>query len=39
MVKDKIKLIRDYRDYRDYRDHLIADAVTGQVDVRGWQSG
>ncbi|RUL75352.1 restriction endonuclease subunit S [Dyella choica] len=24
---------------REYRDRLIADAVTGQVDVRGWQPG
>lgn len=32
-VEDEIKLIREYRD------RLIADVVTGQVDVRGWQSG
>lgn len=24
---------------REYRDRLIADTVTGQVDVRGWQPG
>lgn len=30
---DEIKLIREYRD------RLIADAVTGQVDVRGWRPG
>ncbi len=30
---DEIKLIREYRD------RLIADAVTGQVDLRGWQPG
>ena len=24
---------------REYRDRLIADVVTGQVDVRGWQPG
>lgn len=30
-TEDEIKLIREYRD------RLIADAVTGQVDVRGWQ--
>ena len=24
---------------REYRDRLIADAVTGQVDLRGWQPG
>ncbi|MGC5832327.1 restriction endonuclease subunit S [Ralstonia pseudosolanacearum] len=29
----EIKLIREYRD------RLIADAVTGQVDVRGWRPG
>lgn len=29
----EIKLIREYRD------RLIADAVTGQVDLRGWQPG
>lgn len=29
----EIKLIREYRD------RLIADVVTGQVDVRGWQPG
>ena len=28
---EEIKLIREYRD------RLIADVVTGQVDVRGWQ--
>ena len=32
-VEDGIKLIREYRD------RLIADVVTGQVDVRGWQPG
>lgn len=32
-AEDEIKLIREYRD------RLIADAVTGQVDVRGWQPG
>ncbi len=32
-VEDEIKLIREYRD------RLIADVVTGQVDVRGWQPG
>ncbi|QWD65950.1 restriction endonuclease subunit S [Polynucleobacter sp. MWH-Aus1W21] len=31
--EDEIKLIREYRD------RLIADVVTGQVDVRGWQPG
>lgn len=30
---DEIKLIREYRD------RLIADAVTGQVDLRGWRPG
>lgn len=30
-TEDEIKLIREYRD------RLIADVVTGQVDVRGWQ--
>ncbi|WP_242675184.1 restriction endonuclease subunit S [Phytopseudomonas dryadis] len=30
-VNDEIKLIREYRD------RLIADAVTGQVDLRGWR--
>ena len=29
----EIKLIREYRD------RLIADVVTGQVDVRGWMPG
>jgi type I restriction enzyme S subunit len=29
-AEDEIKLIREYRD------RLIADVVTGQVDVRGW---
>ena len=32
-ANDEIKLIREYRD------RLIADVVTGQVDVRGWQPG
>jgi len=32
-VEEEIKLIREYRD------RLIADVVTGQVDVRGWQPG
>lgn len=32
-AEDEIKLIREYRDC------LIANAVTGQVDVRGWQPG
>jgi len=32
-TEDEIKLIREYRD------RLIADAVTGQVDVRGWRPG
>lgn len=32
-ANDEIKLIREYRD------RLIADVVTGQIDVRGWQSG
>lgn len=30
-ANDEIKLIREYRD------RLIADVVTGQIDVRGWQ--
>lgn len=30
-TEEEIKLIREYRD------RLIADAVTGQVDLRGWQ--
>ncbi len=30
-TEDEIKLIREYRD------RLIADVVTGQVDLRGWQ--
>ncbi|MGB5147773.1 MAG: NADAR domain-containing protein [Porticoccaceae bacterium] len=30
-AEDEIKLIREYRD------RMIADAVTGQVDLRGWQ--
>jgi len=30
-ANDEIKLVREYRD------RLIADAVTGQVDVRGWK--
>jgi len=30
-AEDEIKLIREYRD------RLIADAVTGQVDLRGWR--
>ncbi len=30
-TKDEITLIREYRD------RLIADVVTGQIDVRGWQ--
>ena len=30
-TEEEIKLIREYRD------RLIADVVTGQVDVRGWQ--
>ncbi len=32
-AKDEITLIREYRD------RLIADVVTGQIDVRGWQPG
>jgi type I restriction enzyme S subunit len=32
-ARDEIRLIREYRD------RLIADAVTGQVDLRCWQSG
>ena len=32
-IEEEIKLIREYRD------RLIADAVTGQVDLRGWQPG
>ena len=32
-ARDEIDLIREYRD------RLIADVVTGQVDVRGWQPG
>lgn len=32
-VEEEIKLIREYRDRQ------IADVVTGQVDVRGWQPG
>lgn len=32
-TEDEIKLIREYRD------RLIADAVTGQVDLRGWRPG
>ena len=32
-TEDEIKLIREYRDRQ------IADVVTGQVDVRGWQPG
>lgn len=32
-AKEEIDLIREYRD------RLIADVVTGQVDVRGWQPG
>ena len=32
-AEDEIKLIREYRD------RLIADVVTGQVDVRSWQPG
>lgn len=32
-TEDEIKLIREYRD------RLIADVVTGQMDVRGWQPG
>jgi len=32
-TEEEIKLIREYRD------RLIADVVTGQVDLRGWQPG
>lgn len=32
-TEKEIKLIREYRD------RLIADVVTGQIDVRGWQPG
>lgn len=32
-AEDEIKLIREYRDRQ------IADVVTGQIDVRGWQPG
>lgn len=32
-TEDEIKLVREFRD------RLIADVVTGQVDVRGWQPG
>jgi len=32
-AEDEIKLVREYRD------RLIADVVTGQVDVRGWTPG
>jgi type I restriction enzyme S subunit len=32
-AEEEIQLIREYRD------RLIADVVTGQVDVRGWQPG
>ncbi|CAJ0888187.1 hypothetical protein R1479_04390 [Ralstonia mannitolilytica] len=32
-AEQEIKLIREYRD------RLIADVVTGQIDVRGWQPG
>lgn len=32
-IRSEITLIREYRD------RLIADAVTGQVDLRGWQPG
>lgn len=32
-TEDEIKLIREYRD------RLIADVVTGQIDVRSWQPG
>ena len=32
-IEEEIKQIREYRD------RLIADVVTGQVDVRGWQPG
>lgn len=32
-TEEEIKLIREYRD------RLIADVVTGQVDVRGWKPG
>ena len=32
-ANEEIRLIREYRD------RLIADAVTGQVDLRGWRPG
>jgi type I restriction enzyme S subunit len=32
-TEEEIKLIREYRD------RLIADVVTGQIDVRGWRPG
>lgn len=32
-IRNEITLIREYRD------RLIADVVTGQIDVRGWQPG
>jgi len=32
-IEEEIKLIREYRD------RLIADVVTGQIDVRGWRPG
>mgnify|MGYP001016570039 CR=1 FL=1 len=32
-AEEEIKLIREYRD------RLIADVVTGQIDVRGWRPG
>ena len=32
-IENEIKLIREYRD------RLIADTVTGQVDVRDWKPG
>jgi len=32
-IRSEIALIREYRD------RLIADAVTGQVDLRGWRPG
>jgi type I restriction enzyme S subunit len=32
-IRSEIALIREYRD------RLIADAVTGQIDLRGWQPG
>lgn len=32
-TEEEIKLIREYRD------RLVADVVTGQVDVRGWRAG